>query len=91
MPGYLVETYLARGDAAQGDERARRVRLAADAPTGSGNPVRFKRAIHLPEDEMCFYLFEAASEADVSAAARRAGLEPVRIVPAVPSEWEERP
>lgn len=90
MPGYLVETYLARGDAALGDERVRQVRLAAEALTGSGNAVRFERAIHLPDDEMCFYLFEASSEADVAAAARRAGLQPVRIVPAVPSEREER-
>jgi hypothetical protein len=36
--------------------------------------VRFVRAVFVPEDEMCFYLYEAASAEQVREAARRAEL-----------------
>lgn len=34
--------------------------------------ARFLRSVFVPEDEACFHLYEAASAADVRAAARRA-------------------
>jgi hypothetical protein len=37
----------------------------------------------LPGDETCFHVFEAASEAAVAEACRLAGLETLRIVPAL--------
>lgn len=79
MPSYLVETYLARGRAEERTGRERRARAAAEELTR----VRFDRAIHVPEDEICFYVFEAPAARDAALAAERAGLEPIRIVEAV--------
>lgn len=52
-----------------------------------GIPVRFVRSIFVPEDESCFYLFEAPSAEAVRQAVHRARLRFDRIVEAVtPSE-----
>jgi sirohydrochlorin ferrochelatase len=86
MPSYLVETYLARGRPGERDARERRVRSAAEELTH----VRFDRAIHVPEDEICFYVFEAPAARDAALAAERAGLDPLRVVEAVSSEKEHQ-
>jgi hypothetical protein len=75
VPSYLVETYLARGSAPE--------RTAQ----GTGR-VRFDCSIHVPEDEICFYVFDAPSARDVARAAERAGLDPIRIVEAILSGKE---
>ena len=90
MPSYLVETYLARGDVSGRVACEGRARSAAEALTREGTSVRFDRAIHVPGDEICFFVFDAASDAEVAAAARLAGLEPLRVVEAVPSGEEYR-
>jgi hypothetical protein len=78
MPSYLVETYLARG---QGEPAApeRRARSAAEGLTR----VSFDRAIHITEDEICFYVFEAPAARDAALAAELAGLDPLRVVETV--------
>jgi hypothetical protein len=40
-------------------------------------------AIHVPEDELCFFVVDAASGSEAALAARRAGLDPIRVVEAV--------
>jgi hypothetical protein len=61
VPSYLVETYLARGDAGECAARERRARSAAEELTRQGTRVRFDHAIHVPEDEICFFVFDAPS------------------------------
>jgi hypothetical protein len=85
MPSYLVETYLARGAAGELLERERRARSAAAAVMGAGTSVRFDGSVHIPEDEICFFTFEAPSSRDVDLVAKQAGLEPLRVVEAVSS------
>jgi hypothetical protein len=51
--------------------------------------VRFDRSIYVPEDEICFFVFEAASGRDAVLAAQRAELDPIRVVEAVSSRKEE--
>ena len=89
MPSYLVETYLGRGQAHERASRERRARSAADELTPG---VRFVRSIHVPEDEICFFLFDAASRRDAALVAEHAQLEPIRVVEAVSSgtQQEER-
>ena len=82
MPSYLVETYLARGQAGERDARERRARSAAQELTRERTAVRFERSIHLPEDEICFIVFDAPSSRHAALAAQRARLEPIRIVEA---------
>ena len=74
MTEFLVELYVSRTDAAAVERSATRARLAAERLTREGKPVRYQRAIFVPEDETCFLLFDAASALHVREAARRADL-----------------
>jgi hypothetical protein len=85
MPNYLVETFLARGAAGERQARERRASLAAEALTREGTRVRFSGSTHVPDDELCFFIFEAPSGRDVVLVAQRAGLEPLRVMEAVSS------
>jgi hypothetical protein len=90
VPTYLVETYLARAQAGERAAHERRARSAAEELTQGTRRVRFDRAIHVPEDEICFFVFDASSGRDAALAAQRAGLDAIRIVQAVSSEKEEK-
>jgi hypothetical protein len=85
MPNYLVETFLARGVAGERQARERRARSAAEALTREGTRVRFGGSTHVPDDELCFFMFEAPSGPDAVLVAQRAGLDPLRVVEAVSS------
>lgn len=89
MPSYLVETYLARSRAIERTARERRARSVAEELTREGTRVRFDRLIHVPEDEICFFVFDADSGRDVALAAQRASLDPVRVVEAISSTNRE--
>ena len=89
MPNYLVETYLARGGAGERTTRERRARLAAEELTLEGTRVHFNRSIHVPEDEICFFVFDAASGRNAALVAERAELDPIRVVEAISSESEK--
>ncbi len=80
-----METYLARGSPGERAARERRARSAAEELTRGPTRVRFERSIHLPQDEICFFLFEAPTGSDAVLAAERAGLDPLRVVEAVSS------
>lgn len=90
MPSYLVETYLARGHAGERVARERRARSAAQELTEGRTHVRFERSIHVPEDEICFFTFVTESVREAALVAQRAGLEPIRVVEAIPSGKETR-
>ena len=90
MPSYLVETFLARGAAAERHARERLARAAAEAMTCEGTRVGFEGSVHVPEDEICFFAFAAPSGREAALVARRAGLEPLRIVEAIASGKEPR-
>jgi hypothetical protein len=89
MPCYLVETYLGRGQTGERAAREERARSAAAELTQQRSCVRFEHSIHVPEDEICFFVFDAPSSSDAVVAAERAGLEPLRVVEAVSSRKEE--
>lgn len=90
MPSYLVETYLARGDAGGRAAHERRVRSVAEELTRQGTSVRFDRAIHVPEDEICFFVFDAPSSLEAELVAERAGLDHLRVVEMIASGEEYR-
>jgi hypothetical protein len=89
MPSYLVETYLARGRPGERAARERRARSAADEMTKGKTRVRFDRSIHIPEDEICFFVFDAPSGREAALVAQRAELDPIRVVEAVSSRKEK--
>ena len=88
MPSYLVETYLARGHAGERTAREARARSAAEELTRTGTRVRFQRAYHLLEDELCFFVFAAPSSRDAALVAERAELDPIRVLEAIPTGEE---
>ena len=89
MPSYLVETYLARGHAGERAARERRACSAADELTQGTTRICFERSIYVPEDEICFFVFDAPSGREAALVAQRAGLEPVRVVEASLSEKQK--
>ncbi len=76
---FLVERYVPTDAEPAG--HALGEELAAVARTLAVD-VRFVEVIFVPEDELCFYLFEARSADDVRLVAELAGLHPERIVEA---------
>lgn len=88
MPSYLVETYLAAN--ASGERTAREQRAFSAAEELNRSDVRFERSIHVPEDEICFYVFDAPTARDAAHAAELARLDPIRVVEAVSSTEEEK-
>jgi hypothetical protein len=88
VPSYLVETFLPRGSAGERTARERRAHSAAEELTRQGTRVRFDRTIHVPEDEICFFVFDAPSGREAALAAQRADLDPLRVVEAVSSGKE---
>jgi hypothetical protein len=88
VPSYLVETYLARGHAGERTAREARARSAAEELTRTGTRVRFQRAYHLLDDELCFFVFAAPSSRDAALAAERAELDPIRVLEAIPTGEE---
>jgi len=89
VPSYLVETYLGRGQAGERTAREQRARSAAKELAEATAPVSFEGSIHVPEDEICFFVFDAPSGRDAALVAQRAALEPIRVVEAVSSPKEE--
>lgn len=90
MPSYLVETYLARGDAGERAARELRARQVTKELARKRSRIRFERSIYVPEDEICFFVFDAPSGHVAALVAQSAGLEPVRVVEAITSEEGER-
>ena len=83
---YLVELYVSRAGSGGADGAAQRARSAAEAMAREGLPVRWLRAIFVPEEETCFYLFEAASAELVRAVGERAGISFDRVLEADETE-----
>ena len=89
MAEYLVELYVAQGDQDVALRHAESAEQAGAELTREGRPVRCLRSIFVPEDETCFFLYEAESADAVREAALRAGLSSVRITEALGVRKEE--
>jgi hypothetical protein len=86
---YADELYLSRAGSDGADGGAERARSAAEAMAREGLPIRWLRTIFVPEDETCFYLFEAGSAELVRAVGERAEIAFDRVLEA--SETEVTP
>lgn len=61
--------------------RAAEAALATDQVSRPGVPVRFLGAVAVPQEETCFWLYQAPSASAVRAAMTSARLRPDRITP----------
>lgn len=83
MSEFLVEVYRPRVAASAAEPGVEDLCRAAEELTREGTQVGFLRSIFVPEEETCFYLFQASSVEAVRAAAARAGLRFERVTGAV--------
>jgi hypothetical protein len=83
MPEFLAETYTPRLSPGTPAPSVADVARAAEQASQPGAPVCFLRAIVVPEEETCFWLYQAPSAAAVRAAMTQARLRPERITEAV--------
>jgi hypothetical protein len=83
MAEFLVELYISREDGAGVGGRTEIACLAAEELTRQGTPVRYLHSIYVPEEEICFFLYEAVSADAVREAAQRAALPFERVSEAV--------
>jgi hypothetical protein len=83
MAEFLVELYVSRRDLDSVRRGAARARTAAEDLASEGRLVRYVRSVFVPDDETCFYLYEAASAADVREAASRAAIAFDRVSEAI--------
>ena len=90
MTQFLIEAFTPRATALTLATVERRATSAARRLSGSSDELRFVRATYIPEDEICLLVLDAPSGRDAALVAKRAGLEPLRIVEAVSSEKEEQ-
>ena len=79
MDTFIVETYLSRDAAGEPDRTIERTIATVTGMERSGHSIRYIRAIYLPDDEVCLFVFEAESVDAVGLAADRSGLDPDRI------------
>lgn len=84
---YLVEVYVSRSSVSCAEQGCADVSRAAEQLTREGRQVRLVRSILVPEDETCFYFFEAQTRDAVWETVSRAGLRFERVLRAV-SGWE---
>jgi hypothetical protein len=87
---FLVEVFAPRARAADLASAERRARDAAERVSAADTAVRYVRATYVPEDETCFYVFEAASADLVARASALAELGEGRIVEARTTEGRGR-
>jgi hypothetical protein len=87
MPQFLAEAYVPRDSADMVVLRSGDRALAMEQVSAETAPVRFLGAIYVPQDETCFYLYQAESAEAVREAMTCAGLQPERITQAVLIGW----
>lgn len=92
MASYVAEAYLPRLSREELSSFEQRLRRAAQIVSRSGTPVEHVRSVHVPDDETCFYFFEAVSAEAVGAAGKQAELVFDRITEALASgDWSTSP
>jgi hypothetical protein len=74
-PNFLIESYLAPGEA---DDLPAALRLCAAADTADA--ARYLMSVLVPDEEMCLHFFRAPSAEAVREISRRAGLGSQRVI-----------
>jgi hypothetical protein len=82
---YLVELYVSPPDVGTVRRLADSARIAAEEQADRGVPVRYLRAIFVPEEETCFMFYDAPSRDAARDAAQLARLPFVCIAATVPA------
>ncbi|MGO9954525.1 MAG: hypothetical protein ACLP50_00845 [Solirubrobacteraceae bacterium] len=79
MREFAAEQYLSGNDTAAAEQAAGRARLAAEQLSRDGTAIELIRAIFIPADETCIYIYRADSLEVVREAGARSSLRFERI------------
>lgn len=90
MKQFLVEVFVPRSRADELAAARERVRAAVAGASRNDRDIRYVRAIYIPEDETCFYVFDASSADLVAEVSGLAGLQDGRVVEMVGETKGER-
>jgi hypothetical protein len=82
MERYAVEVYSPKGGREEFRLSVDRLRRAARSLTREGTPIKYRRSLFLPTDETSFHVVDGSSYEAVLEAARRASIDPARIIEA---------
>jgi hypothetical protein len=80
---YIVEAYVPTSQSASLGDRDVRLRAAAEEMAAEGTGIRYLNTLLIPEEEICFFVFEASSPEYVAEVSRRAEIGYERIVRAL--------
>ena len=80
---YLIEAYVPTSSTASLGDHDVRLRRAAQEMAAEGTAIRLLDTLLIPEEEICFFVFEACSHEDVAELSRRAEIGYERIVRAL--------
>ena len=80
---YLIEAYVPTSSTATPGDHDVRLRRAAQEMAAEGTTIRLLDTLLIPEEEICFFVFEACSPEDVAELGRRAEIGYERIVRAL--------
>lgn len=78
---FVIETYLSRARGGELEGSTARLREVIDRESRERRVVRLVRAFYVADDEIAYYIVEAASRDVADDLARDAGLRPERILP----------
>ena len=80
---YLIEAYVPTSRTTSLGDHDVRLRRAVEEMAAEGTAIRHLDTLLIPEEEICFFLFEARSSEDVAELSRRAEIGYERIVRAL--------
>jgi hypothetical protein len=80
---YLIEAYVPTNRTVSVGDHDVRLRRAAQEMAAEGTAIRHLDTLLIPEEEICFFVFEACSPEDVAELSRRAEIGYERIVRAL--------
>ena len=87
---YTVELHRPQGGWVELRQAADRARKVAEEMRREGEAVRFLRSVFVPEDEACFFLYEAPTPEAVRNAVNRAQLGAEHVRQTITVEMEVR-
>ena len=82
MAEFVIEVYVPRPQQRAVAREAERLRELAEQLSTDRTEVRYLRSLYIPEDETCFFVFEADSAITVERLAARSGLAGPRVAQA---------
>ena len=90
-PGFVVEMFVDQLASRNWRDICGEMRAVIESSDRLGSNVRYVRSIVVPDDEVCFHVFEAASADAIEAVLAAGGMRSDRVYPALLVDLPEAP